>query len=100
LEECRSIAAANSYPPRQAFLDRVRVTLTSPGSPLTASMLRDIEAGAPIEADHIIGDLLNRGEASLLPIVYSSLKAYEARRSRTHPSSSAGSGSSGSSPPS
>jgi hypothetical protein len=28
---------------------------------MTASMLRDIERGGPIEADHIIGDLLRRG---------------------------------------
>jgi len=83
LEECRSIAAAEGYPPRQSFLERARAVLTAPGSVLTASMLRDIEAGGPIEADHIIGDLLVRGNPSLLPIVYTGLKAYEARRSRT-----------------
>jgi 2-dehydropantoate 2-reductase len=82
-EECRSIAAAGGYPPRASFLDNIRGILTATGSPLTASMLRDIEAGAPIEADHIIGDLLARGDSSLLPIVYSGLKAYETRRSRT-----------------
>jgi 2-dehydropantoate 2-reductase len=58
--------------------------LTAVGSPLTASMLRDIENGAPVEADHIIGDLLRRGrDLSLLPIVYTHLMAYEARRART-----------------
>jgi 2-dehydropantoate 2-reductase len=82
LEECRSIATAAGFPPTAPFLDRTRTMLTEGGSPLTASMLRDIEAGAPIEADHVIGDLLNRGESSLLRIVYSSLKAYEARRGR------------------
>jgi 2-dehydropantoate 2-reductase len=81
-EECRSIAAAQNYVPRKSFVDRSRGTLTETGSPLTASMLRDIEANAPIEADHIIGDLLARGEASLLPIIYSVLKAYESRRNR------------------
>jgi len=82
-EECRSIAAAQNYVPSKSFLDRSRVTLTEAGSPLTASMLRDLEANRPIEADHIIGDLLARGEASLLRIVYSVLKASEAKRSRT-----------------
>jgi 2-dehydropantoate 2-reductase len=82
-EECRSIAASAGFPPTTPFLDRMRAMLTEAGSSLTASMLRDIEAGAPIEADHVIGDLLNRGEAPLLRIVYSSLKAYEARRRRT-----------------
>jgi 2-dehydropantoate 2-reductase len=82
-EECRSIAAAQGFPPRDTFVERTRAILTATGSPLTASMLRDIEAGAPIEADHIIGDLLARGGGSLLPMVYSHLKTYEARRSRT-----------------
>ena len=84
LEECRGIAAGEGYAPREAFLDRTRGMLTAPGSPLTASMLRDIENGAPVEADHIIGDLLRRGrDLALLPIVYTHLKAYEARRART-----------------
>jgi 2-dehydropantoate 2-reductase len=82
-EECQSIATAEGYQPRESFVEPTRAKLTAKGSPLTASMLRDIEAGAPIEADHIIGDLLARGNSSLLPIVYSSLKAYEAWRSRT-----------------
>jgi 2-dehydropantoate 2-reductase len=81
-EECRSIAEAEGFPPGAAFLERSLGILTEAGSPLTASMLRDIEAGAPIEADHIIGDLLNRAETPLLQIVYTGLKAYEARRSR------------------
>ncbi len=81
-EECRSIAEAEGFPPSVPFLERSRGILTEAGSTLTASMLRDIEAGAPIEADHIIGDLLNRAETPLLRIVYSALKAYEARRSR------------------
>jgi 2-dehydropantoate 2-reductase len=87
LDECRAVAAAEGYPPREAFLDRIRPMLTATGSPLTASMLRDIENGAPIEADHIVGDLLRRGRSRLpegglavLPIVYTHLKAYEARR--------------------
>jgi 2-dehydropantoate 2-reductase len=81
-EECRSIAAAEGFSPRDAFIERTRAILTATGSPLTASMLRDIEAGAPIEGDHIIGDLLARGGGSLLPIVYAHLSTYEARRSR------------------
>jgi 2-dehydropantoate 2-reductase len=60
LEECASIAAANGYSPREAFLERTRAMLTQTGSPLTASMLRDVENDAGTEADHIIGDLLER----------------------------------------
>lgn len=90
LEECRSIAAAEGYPMREGQLKRARNMLTATGATLTASMLRDVERNAPIEADHIIGDLLRRekkgpsqGKTSLLSIAYTHLKAYEARRTRT-----------------
>jgi 2-dehydropantoate 2-reductase len=90
LDECRGIAGANRYAPREATLARSRDFLTAAGSTLTASMLRDIARNAPIEADHIIGDLLRRGAKaglttrgpSLLAIAYANLKAYEARRKR------------------
>jgi 2-dehydropantoate 2-reductase len=88
LDECRSIAATQGYPPGEAFLERTRSTLTAKGSAFTASMLRDIRNNAAIEADHIIGDLLSRGRESsllLLPIVYTHLKAYEARRNSATP---------------
>jgi 2-dehydropantoate 2-reductase len=56
-------------------------------------MLRDIERGAPIEADHVIGNLLRRGDkgvvsSPLLRIAYAHLKSYEARRKRESASSS------------
>ncbi len=91
LEECRSIAAAAGYPMREARMERARQMLTAKGSTLTASMLRDVEPNAPIEADHIIGDLLRRekqgakSKVSLLSVAYTHLKAYEARRERTLP---------------
>jgi 2-dehydropantoate 2-reductase len=80
LEDCREIAVRAGYPPRDEFLSATRPALIAHNSTLTASMLRDIEAGGPIEADHIVGDLLARGDSALLRIVYSALKAYEARR--------------------
>ncbi len=85
LEDCRSIAAAEGYPVREAKLNRTRKTLTAPNSMLTASMLRDIERNAPIEGDHIVGDLLRRGQGKLphLAVAYTHLKAYETRRTRT-----------------
>jgi 2-dehydropantoate 2-reductase len=74
-DECVAIATAQGFPPRPEFLERTRPMFTAAGSLLTASMLRDIERGAPIEADHILGDLLNRGRAkrnagSLLNIAF------------------------------
>ncbi len=87
LEECRAVAAAQGFPPAEASVQRMQGMLTAPGSTFTASMLRDIERGAPTEADHIIGDFLARGEAAgrdtpLLRIANAHLKAYEARRAR------------------
>ena len=88
LEECRSIAAAEGWAPRPAFLETALGRLTGVGSTLTASMLSDLERGGRSEADHILGDLLRRrGDApaldhSLLRIAYTSLKASEARMAR------------------
>ncbi len=86
LDECAAIAAANGHKPGPAIFARQQAMLTAPGSTLAASMLRDIERGAPIEADHIVGDLLRRGAGTgdhpLLRIAYAHLKAYEARRAR------------------
>ena len=87
-DECCAIAAAQGFPPGEATRKFTRSMLTAPQSTITASMLRDIERGGPIEADHIVGDLLRRSTAqppndrSLLRIAYAHLKAYEARRKR------------------
>ena len=86
-EECAAIATGQGFPPGPEFLERTRLMFTAPGSLLTASMLRDIERGAPIEADHILGDLLRRSgtvstTGSLLNIAFRHVKAYEARRAR------------------
>jgi 2-dehydropantoate 2-reductase len=87
LDECAAIAAWQGFPPSETAMQRSRATFTASGSALTASMLRDIERGAPIEADHIVGDLLRRsgndgGPSSLLRTAYLHLKTYEARRVR------------------
>jgi 2-dehydropantoate 2-reductase len=86
-DECASVAGANGFPPSQGHIERTRQVLTQRGSPMTASMLRDIEAGGRIEADQILGDLLRRadgkaGEPMLLRIAYAHVKAYDARRQR------------------
>jgi 2-dehydropantoate 2-reductase len=86
-DECCAIAAVNGFAPREASLQRSRAMITAPGSPISASMMRDIERGAPIEADHVVGDLLQRGKRDgghhpLLRIAFAHLKAYEARRTR------------------
>jgi len=85
LDECKSVASAEGYPPRAPFMERTLSMLTAEGSPLTASMFRDIKAGLPVEADHVVGDLIARGDAAKVPvprlrIAYTHLKAYERQR--------------------
>ncbi|MFA8390962.1 2-dehydropantoate 2-reductase [Burkholderia ubonensis] len=89
LGECVAIARHNGYAPSGEFDARAQKTLFTPSS-LTASMLRDVEQGARVEADHVIGDLLARGGdapaanagISLLRVAYNHLKTYEARSAR------------------
>jgi len=85
LDECSAVASAEGYAPRAPFLERTRGMLTAEASPMTASMFRDIKAGAPVEADHVIGDLIRRGDAAKVPVprlrtAYTHLKAYEKQR--------------------
>lgn len=88
LDECAAIATHNGFAPAAASLERGRAMVGAAGSPITASMFKDIERGAPTEAEHIVGDLLRRGAAapgadrSLLRVAYVHLKTYEARRAR------------------
>lgn len=91
LAECASVAERAGYALRNEVRQRFQTMLTLPGSKMTASMLRDIERGAPIEVEHVVGDMLaRRGGAaspaidqfSVLDVVYMHLKSYEARRLR------------------
>jgi len=85
LEECRATAAASGYPPGERVLERARGLLTEPGSSLEASMLRDLRQGHPVEADHVVGDMLERAARQQLPttmlgLVHAHLMVHEARR--------------------
>jgi 2-dehydropantoate 2-reductase len=85
LDETSAIASAEGYAPGGPFFERVKGILTAEGSPMTASMFRDIQAGLPVEADHVIGDLVARADAAKIPvpklrIAYTHLKAYEEQR--------------------
>lgn len=86
-EECSSVAAANGFAPRPAARERMLAFSTNAESTLTASMMKDMERGARIEGEHIIGELIahagkNAATLRLLPIVHAHLRAYEARRER------------------
>jgi 2-dehydropantoate 2-reductase len=64
LDECCAVAAAHGHKPKPTVVFLIRATLTDPNSKMTSSMLRDLQRGARIEADHIIGDLMARGRAA------------------------------------
>lgn len=87
--ECCSIAEAQGHPLDETVRQRYLSMLAAPGSKLSASMLRDMERGASIEVEHVLGDLLVRRNAqglkpplSVLDVAYTHLKAYEVRRLR------------------
>ena len=87
LAECRAVAAAHDAPPGEQADAAMRARMTDKSSTLSASMLRDIERGGAIEAEHVIGNLIRRGHEKsvatpLLRIVLAHLQAYEARRRR------------------
>ena len=91
LDECRSVAERFAHAPNERVLERDRSILTEAGSPLAASMLRDLQHGHPIEADHVVGDMLARAQqhhlpAPMLALVHAHLKVYEAGRLVEHPS--------------
>ncbi len=85
--ECRAVAEAAGHAPRPASVESVTGMLTKEGSPLTASMLRDIEGGGSTEVEHVLGDMAERAERAgiptpLLRLARCHVAAYEARRSR------------------
>lgn len=84
LDECCAVAEASGHSPRDATMQMVRPTLTDPTSDISASMLRDIQRGNRIEADHTIGELIRRGrelgvQTPLLNIAYTHMQAYQNR---------------------
>ncbi|WP_068089026.1 2-dehydropantoate 2-reductase [Polycladidibacter stylochi] len=86
-KEAASIASAYGYTPKTAFYKAVLQQQTDQSSALTASMLRDLEAGGQIENDHIIGDLYYKGCAAgldlpLFGLAKIHLEAYELRKAR------------------
>lgn len=84
IDEVVSIVRAVGQEPSEPFLAQAYRLLTLEGSPQTSSMYRDLMAGRGIEADQIIGDLLERAnakglEAPMLALVYTNLLVYQAQ---------------------
>ncbi len=83
LEESAAVATACGHQPSEAVLARHAAAMTEPGSSLTSSIYRDLRKGAPVEADHILGDFIERGGAHgvatpLLKAAFVNLRIYQA----------------------
>ncbi len=62
LDEVAAIVTALGHAPKPALLQGARGMLTRQGEIQTSSMYRDLQKGAAVEADQILGDLLERGQ--------------------------------------
>jgi 2-dehydropantoate 2-reductase len=69
----------------EAFVARSRTMNSTPGSTMASSMYRDLQSGNDVEADQILGDLVERARGfglatPLLAAAYTNLKVYQRGR--------------------
>lgn len=87
LDEVAATAAASGFPMTEEYLAQKRAGMTDPNSPLGPSMYRDLEGGHDVEADQMLGDLVDRARrhgvsTPLVATAYTNLKVYQRRRAR------------------
>ncbi|WP_419805203.1 ketopantoate reductase family protein [Terriglobus sp.] len=83
LDECMAVAAANGFPPLPSLVEEMRERFGDPESTMTSSLYRDMNAGAAVESDQILGDFIRRANGTDVPLLraaYVRLKVYEAQR--------------------
>jgi hypothetical protein len=73
LEEIVAVVEAVGVAPSPEFIAAAKAGLTATGSTQTSSMYRDLQRGVPIEADQIIGDLVERARSTTYAIVFFAL---------------------------
>ena len=79
------IAKREGYPPTPEAVNLAHARLTDPAGRWSASMMRDMEGGRQVEADHIIGWMLDKARKHgaddlILSLALTHLKTYERRR--------------------
>ncbi|OAE01003.1 2-dehydropantoate 2-reductase [Arthrobacter sp. OY3WO11] len=67
ISETEAVAAAAGHPVSGAGHAQAVGLLTEPGSAFTSSLYRDLSAGLPSEAEHILGDLARRARDLNVP---------------------------------
>jgi 2-dehydropantoate 2-reductase len=87
LAEVTKIVQAVGVPPTDAFTKAAQAQLTLKDSSQTSSLYRDLQRVAAIEAEQIIGDLVDRAKAAEIPApflsaVFSNLMVYQGRLGR------------------
>lgn len=87
VDECTAVATAAGFKPRPPADARARSQLSDPKGQWMASMLRDLQKGGAVEADHVVGDMLARAKGfgtphTMLATAYTHLKVYEASRAK------------------
>lgn len=85
VDEVVAAVRAVGQAPSESFVASTREALTKVGSAHTSSMYRDLQKGAAVEADQIVGDLLRRAQQAgiampLLSLAYTSLCVYQSRQ--------------------
>ncbi|MFZ1391936.1 MAG: ketopantoate reductase family protein [Dokdonella sp.] len=81
--ECAEIARRSGHAPDESAVAEAMEILTTPHSPLKASMLRDVEKRQRTEVEHVLGDMLARATAlgvdtPLLGAACTQLRVHEA----------------------
>jgi 2-dehydropantoate 2-reductase len=84
LDEVVSVIQAVGTPLGEAFIATTAAALLKPGAPTTSSLYRDLQEGNRVEADQILGDLLQRAvkaglSAPLVSAAYAQLCVYQNR---------------------
>jgi 2-dehydropantoate 2-reductase len=82
LDEVVSVVNAVGVKPCDRFLVETKTQFTTKGSPQASSMYRDLQKGAPVEADQILGDLVARAQKAdiatpLIAAAYTHLSVYQ-----------------------
>jgi 2-dehydropantoate 2-reductase len=82
LDEVVSVVTAVGVRPCDRFLAETKTQFTTKGSAQASSMYRDLQKGAPVEADQILGDLVARAQKAdiatpLIAAAYTHLSVYQ-----------------------
>lgn len=83
--ECLAVAAGSGFALGESMTAEALGFLQADDSPLKASMLRDIERGAPVEVEQILGDMLARAarfgiDTPILAAATTHVRVYAAAR--------------------